>query len=106
VDNLTVEQVEGTNFVRLTYEGTDPYEAARIAGILAEVASEHRVEVASTGSNITATVYEEARVPDGPASPKPLRNGLLTLVVGLALVSVAAIARARRRPPPPTSSRP
>jgi hypothetical protein len=34
---------------------------------------------------MTATLFEKASPPDTPASPKPLRNGLLALVAGLAL---------------------
>jgi receptor protein-tyrosine kinase len=95
--NLTVEPVEGTNLLRLTYEGTDPERAARIAGTLAELATEQPVEVSPRGggSKLTVAVYEKATVPDAPASPKPLRNGLIALVAGLALS--AALIGARRR---------
>jgi len=46
---------------------------------------------ARSPANITAAVYEKATIPDTPGSPKPLRNGLLALVVGLVL-SAALIA--------------
>jgi receptor protein-tyrosine kinase len=98
--NLTVEQVEGTNLLRLTYEGTDPEQATRIAGTLAEVASEQTVEVSPRGggSKLSVAVYEKATVPVSPASPKPLRNGLIALVVGLVLIGVVATVRWRLRP--------
>jgi len=49
--NLTVEEVDATNLLRLTYEGTDPEQAARIPDTLAEVvASEHTVTVSPTAT--------------------------------------------------------
>jgi receptor protein-tyrosine kinase len=97
LSNLTVEPVEDTNLLRLTYEGTDPERAARIAGTLAEVASEQTVEESPRGggSKLTVALYDKASVPNASASPKPLRNGLLALVAGLALS--AALIGARRR---------
>ena len=89
LDNLTVEQVENTSFIVLTYEGTDPVEAKQIVNTLGEVSSEFISERSmAAGSQLTARVYEEARVPESPVSPDPLRNGLLTLVIGLVLCAV------------------
>jgi capsular polysaccharide biosynthesis protein len=85
LDNLTTKQVENTNFIVLSYEGTDPVQAQQIANTAGEVSSELISERSVAGSKVRATVYEEAAVPTTPVSPKPLRNGLLTLVVGLAL---------------------
>jgi capsular polysaccharide biosynthesis protein len=82
LDNLTAEQVENTSFIRISYKGTDPVQAKQIVNTGGEVFSEIITERSRT---LRATVYEEARVPDTPISPKPLRNGLFTLVAGLAL---------------------
>ena len=49
-----------------------------------EVSSELISERSAAGSKVRATVYEAA-LPHTPVSPNPLKNGLLTLVVGLAL---------------------
>jgi uncharacterized protein involved in exopolysaccharide biosynthesis len=75
---------------------TDAKRARQAVSTLAEVASEDRVELdfREAGATPRATVYEKARAANAPASPKPLRNGLLALVVGLAL-SVALVSRAR-----------
>ena len=83
--NLTVEHLEGTNRIRLTYEGTNLPENVQIINTVGVVSAERITE--TSGSNLTASVHEKARVPDypTPVSPKPLRNVLLTLVVGLAL---------------------
>jgi capsular polysaccharide biosynthesis protein len=85
LDNLTAEQVENTSFMRISYEGTDPVQAKQIANTVGEVSSEHISETSVVGSKLRVIVYERAAVPTTPVSTKPLRNGLLTLVVGLAL---------------------
>jgi capsular polysaccharide biosynthesis protein len=89
--NLTFEQVESRSFIRITYEGNDPVEATKIVNTVGEVSSEVISERSAAGSNITATVYEKARVPESPVSPHPLSNGLLTLVIGLMLCAGLAL---------------
>jgi capsular polysaccharide biosynthesis protein len=89
LNNLTPEQVENTSsntsFIRLRYKGTDPVQAKQIVNTVAKVSSERISEAQAAGSKLRATVDEEVAVPTTPVSPKPLRNGLLALVVGLAL---------------------
>jgi capsular polysaccharide biosynthesis protein len=85
LDNLTVEQVENTSLIVLSYKGTDPVQAKQIANTVGKVSSELISERSVAGSKLRATVYEDAIVPTTPVSPKPLRGGLITLVVGLAL---------------------
>jgi hypothetical protein len=95
LDKLTVEQVENTSFIVLTYEGNDPVKATKIVNTVGQVSSELISESSVAGSNLTANVYEEAMVPDGPVSPHPLRNGLLTLVIGLVLCGGMVVVRPR-----------
>jgi len=85
LDNLTIEQVENTSFIVLTYQGNDPVRATQIVNTLGEISSELISERSAADRQLTATVYDEAIVPDSPVSPDPLRNGLLTLVIGLVL---------------------
>jgi capsular polysaccharide biosynthesis protein len=85
LDNLSIEQVESTSFIVLTYQGNDPEEAAKIVNTVGEVSSELISERSAAGSQLTASVYEEAIVPDSPVSPDPLRNGLLAAVFGVML---------------------
>jgi capsular polysaccharide biosynthesis protein len=92
LDNLAIEQVDSTSFIRLTYKGTDPYKATQIVNTVGEVSSERISETSVAGSNLRATVYTEATVPDSPVSPDPLRNGLLTLVMGLVLCAGLTLA--------------
>jgi capsular polysaccharide biosynthesis protein len=87
LDNLDIQQVEGTRFIRLSYTDTDPVRAQRIINTVGEVFS----EFISERSTFTAKVYEEALVPDSPVSPSPLRNGLLTLVMGWGLIGLLVL---------------
>src|SRR5215207_9682955 len=90
LDRLTVEQDAGTSFIRLTYEDTDPVKATKIVNTVGEVFSEFISERSST---FTAPVWEKAAVPESPVSPHPLRNGLLTLVIGLVLCVGTVVVR-------------
>jgi len=89
LDKLTVEQVEDTSFIVLTYEDTDPAKAAKIVNTVGQVSSEL---ISERSSGLTAKVYEKASVPESPVSPDPLRNGLLTLVIGLVLCAGTVVA--------------
>jgi capsular polysaccharide biosynthesis protein len=90
LDNLTVEQIEDTSFIVLTYEDTNPVRATRIVNTVGEVSSEF---IPERSSGLAAKLYEEAEVPDSPASPHPLRNGFLTLVIGLMLCAGTVAVR-------------
>jgi hypothetical protein len=92
-DNLTVEQVENMSFIVFTYEDTDPERARVIVNTVSEVFSEFIPERSSRG--LTAKVYEEAVLPESPVSPHPLRNGLLTLAIGLMFCAGFAFALPR-----------
>jgi capsular polysaccharide biosynthesis protein len=78
MDNLEIRRVRGTTFIDLTYRGTDRKKATQTVNALARVASERLSE--AVGKNLAAVVWEEAQVPPAVPEPKPLRNGLLTLV--------------------------
>jgi capsular polysaccharide biosynthesis protein len=78
MDNLEIRRVRGTTFIDLTYRGTDRKKATQTVNALARVASERLSE--AVGKNLAAVVWEESQVPPAVPEPKPLRNGLLTLV--------------------------
>jgi capsular polysaccharide biosynthesis protein len=78
MDNLEIRRVRGTTFIDLTYRGTDRKKATQTVNALARVASERLSE--AVGKNLAAVVWKEAQVPPAVPEPKPLRNGLLTLV--------------------------
>lgn len=97
LDNLKLRRVQGTTYIDLTYRGTDRKKAAQTVNTLASVASERLSE--TPGKNLTAVVWEEAQVPPAVPEPKPLRNGLLTLVgvwalyAGLTLAMLVVLRR-------------
>jgi capsular polysaccharide biosynthesis protein len=97
LENLEIQRVQGTTFIDLTYRDTDRKKAAQTVNTLARVASVRLSE--APGKNLTAVVWEEAQVPPAVPEPKPLRNGLLTLVgvwalyAGLTLAMVVVLRR-------------
>ena len=92
LNNLTVEQVETSQFIQLTYTDNDPGRAEEVVNTVGQVSSERISNTSAAATNIKATVYERAITPASPVSPKPWRNGLLTLVVGLVLCAGRALA--------------
>ena len=97
LENLEIRRVPGTTFMDLTYLGTDRKMAAHTVNTFARVASERLSE--AVGKNLSAVVWEKARVPPAVPEPKPLRNGLLTLVgvwalyAGLTLATLVVLRR-------------
>jgi capsular polysaccharide biosynthesis protein len=85
LDNLTVEQVEDTQFLQLSYSDTDPQRAKEIVNVVSDVSSNKFAEANASPSDITVMVWEYAAVPRAPISPDPVRNGLLALGLGLML---------------------
>ena len=92
LDDLSVEQVQGTNLIRLNYKDTKPEKTKRIVGTIAEVSSERISETNAAGYDVRATVYGEVSPPKTLADPKPLRSGLLTLVVVWVLYAGVTLA--------------
>ena len=97
LDNLEIRRVPGTTFIDLTYRGTDRKKATQTVNTVAGVAAERLSEAG--GKNLMAAVWEEAQVPPAVPEPKPLRNGLLTLVgvwalyAGLTLAMLVVLRR-------------
>jgi len=81
--NLTAEQLGSTQFITLTYKDTDPARAQEIANTVSQVSSERISQVSASANDITATIWEDATLPDTPESPDPVRNGILALALGL-----------------------
>ena len=97
LDRLTVEQVETSQFIQLSYADTDPGRAKEVVNTVGQVSSERISNTSAAANDLKATVYERAITPASPVSPKPWRNGALTLVVGLVLCAGTALARTAGR---------
>jgi capsular polysaccharide biosynthesis protein len=83
--NLSVEVVEATPYVKLTYTDSDPERAPLVANAVGDVLFKRISEVGPGPNAITATLWEKAQTPSGPVSPNPLRTGLLALIIGTML---------------------
>ena len=81
--SLSAEAIEGTTFVEVSYQDTDPKRAQLIANTVGEVLATRISEVSPGAAAVTATLWQEATVPDSPISPDPTRNVLLGLLLGL-----------------------
>lgn len=84
-ENLTVEQVNATQFIEVTYRDSDPETASQVANAVGDVFSEQVSEVSPSANSITAMVWERAETPDEPVSPNPLVNVGAALAAGLML---------------------
>ncbi len=85
LDNLTVEQVNGTQFIQLSYSATDPETAREVVNTVSDVSSKRISEASASSAAIKATVWEYAVTPGVPVSPNPTRYALLALATGLLL---------------------
>src|SRR5215203_2157817 len=83
--NVTAEQVASTQFINVSYQDTSPERTQQAANAIGDAFSRWVSEINPSSVNIYATVVEEAQMPQAPVSPKPFRNGLVGLGVGLIL---------------------
>ena len=91
LNNLSAEPNPGTSFIDISYKDSDPERAQLVANTIGQVLSQKISEVSLGASAITATVWAPATLPQTPASPDPLRNSLLALVLGAFLGVVSAL---------------
>ena len=83
--NLSVEQVNETQVIEVSYLDPDPQTAKQVADAIGEVFSRQISELTPNTEYITATLWERALPPEAPVSPQPQRNALLALVLGAIL---------------------
>ncbi len=85
LENLKVQQIPETQFIRVDYRDSDPRRAQLVANTVGEVVSELISDVSSDANAVTVTVWVPARVPNNPVSPNLQLNVLLALVLGAVL---------------------
>jgi capsular polysaccharide biosynthesis protein len=98
LNNLTVQR--NVPFIQLSYTSGDPARAEEVVGTVGRLYAE-RITKADpdqlpADTDLTAAVWD-VKASHEPVSPKPLRNGLITLVGGLALVLAWAFVRGALR---------
>jgi len=84
-EGLTVEQVEDTRFLSLTYQDGDPNRAQAVANDAARVFVEGAAEANGMAGGAALKVASNAPQPVALEGPNPVRNGLLALALGLML---------------------
>jgi capsular polysaccharide biosynthesis protein len=85
LENMQAKRIGPTQFIEVTYTGTDPQRTQQVANGIGEVFSQQVAGVSPGPEDITASVWEPAVVPKSPVDPDPIRNGLLALIAGLML---------------------
>jgi capsular polysaccharide biosynthesis protein len=80
---LDAEPIVDTMFIEVSYTDPDPQRAQRVANVVGDELSRRVSGARPSVYSTTATLWQRAQIPQEPVSPNPLRNGLLTLVLGL-----------------------
>lgn len=78
---LNVEPAAETQIIDVNYIDPDPEGARQIVNAVGAAFSD-RISEVIPNSGVTATVWEEAELPEDPISPDPSRDGLAALVLG------------------------
>lgn len=84
-----------TQQIEITVRDSDPERSARLANAIGEAFSHMVEQRASEQSNLSATVWQPALVPQRPASPNSKFNALIGLLIGSFVGFVLALLRER-----------
>jgi capsular polysaccharide biosynthesis protein len=82
LENMSVETLGNTQVLKISYKDASPEQARLIVNAIGDQFSSQVVGLTPTTDGVTANIWEGAVTPDTPISPKPVRNGLLALVLG------------------------
>lgn len=93
--NLEATQVGNTQFIRVNYTDTSPERAQEVVDTIGDQFSKQISDLSPTASDIKATVWARAEEPSEPTSPKPIRNGVLALALGVVLGVMLALLTER-----------
>jgi capsular polysaccharide biosynthesis protein len=83
-NSLTIEQVEDTRQLQISYSDADQEKAREVVNQVADAYDAQIPETSEVGTPITATVLNYATEPKVKGSD-PVRNGLVALAIGLML---------------------
>ena len=79
---LNAKDVADTQFMEVSYTDPDPQTAQQVANAVGTVFSKKASENTSQEGNVSVSVWDQAPLPEAPASPDPVRRGFLALVLG------------------------
>lgn len=85
LDNLEAQQDPSTTFVDVSYRDSDPKRAQLVVNTVGEVFSRQVSDLSPNVNDLTATVWEQATLPESPVSPNPALNGVMALALGILL---------------------
>lgn len=80
---LSAQPIQQTQLIIVSFVDTDPQRAADVANGTGQAFSELIGRTESSRSGLTAQVWQDASVPGGHFSPKPVRSGILAGFIGL-----------------------
>ncbi len=89
LEKISVENQTDTRIVAISVRDEDPYMASQIANAIRDVASVHIQEVMDVDA---VNVVETANIPNEPASPSLVKNGILGGVLGVVLSVIIILA--------------
>jgi capsular polysaccharide biosynthesis protein len=81
-ENMSVQQIGSTPAIEIKYQDTNPETVAEVANVTAGVLSEEIPGMSPAGNPLTASVWQEAAVPQGPSSPNSRNYVLWGLALG------------------------
>lgn len=87
LEKLTLDTPMDTRVVTISVEDEDPYLAAEIANSIRVVAARHIQNVMNTEA---VNTVDQANIPEEPASPKTLRDGVIGGILG-AFLGIAVV---------------
>ena len=74
LQNLSVEQVNATSVVEVSYQDPSPQRAQRVVNAIGEEVSKRAYEGDFVSQNIIVSVWEKPTLPRDPVSPDLTRN--------------------------------
>lgn len=80
--NLTINAVNDTQILKISYEGTSPEEVKDVIEAVTEKFIEKSQKLVSNGN---IKVVETVEIPDSPSSPNKIRNTAIGFLLGLIL---------------------
>jgi capsular polysaccharide biosynthesis protein len=80
--NMSVEGIESTQFIEVSYTDPKPERAQQVANTIGTVFSSRIDEAGRGESPLTVNVWERAQLPSAPVSPNPVNRALVAFVLG------------------------